>query len=162
MGGRGVRVGNGGVGRGDPHTPPLPAPQARLEGVRRGQSSTVTRCYLQCPLGLSLGSARGRAQLSGACLCSPDTHLFLCLPAVPHLSPAGLWVPTPVQPALAPLPQPGGALRLSPSPPSPSPEHPAYRSSCPRKATGQHDRRPRGRGKFCLPGNATDWGHWLP
>lgn len=75
-----------------------------------GQPSRAL-CGLPGPLGLSLGSARSR--LPRACLCSPDTCLSLCFQH-PHLPPAGLCAPTPIQPVPAPPPQLRGAWRHLP------------------------------------------------
>lgn len=103
-----------------PAFPSRPPATAGLGGGERGESFAARLCCLQCPLGSKLGASQGPS------FPGPETHLFPCLPAVPHLSTAGLHVPTPIPPALASLPPPGGASRLSPSPLFPSSQAPSW------------------------------------
>lgn len=118
-------------------------------GGERGESFAARLCCLQCPLGSKLGASQGPS-------CpGPETHLFPCLPAVPHLSPAGLHVTTPI-PTSSSLPSPTRRSfeRIS------LPIVPQFSSTqladhCSHKATKEHDPRPR---RVMSPQEHAAWG----
>lgn len=130
---------------GGPPTPSSACPSGRPEPVRGGQSSVVTsvapRCFFTVPGALSWG------QPSPSCPGPVFVHLTPTCPLLPAVLPCHLLacaLPTPSSLLEPFFPNQEGAVRFFFPSTIPCPEPPSLLgSSCPHKATGQHDPRPR-------------------